>query len=164
MRGLMSSRRIVRYTLRPSVPDDFEFCYGLNERNMRPLVERLRGWDEAAERQAMAQQFRPGVDRIVVVAGRDVGHLGIDEGSGAVFLRMVALLPEIQNRGVGSAVIRDVIRAAHRRRLPVLLRVAARNHDAIRLYERLGFRAVRKIEEGERRAARLEMATTPNRR
>jgi len=40
---------------------------------MRPLVERLRGWDDGAERAAMTAQFEQDVDRNVTVAGRWAG-------------------------------------------------------------------------------------------
>jgi ribosomal protein S18 acetylase RimI-like enzyme len=150
---------VATYTLRPSTPADFEFCYRLNECNMRALVERLRGWDEAAERASFATQFRAGTDAIVVVGGRDVGYLGVDEddGAGRTLLSMIALAPEIQRRGIGTAIIRDVLRDAHAAGRDVVLRVTEANLDARRLYERLGFRAARELDEPEKRMRKIEM-------
>ena len=56
-------------------------------------------------------------------------------------MRTIEILPEYQNRGVGSAVIRDVLAQAQAEGLPVGLQVLKVN-PARRLYERLGFNVV----------------------
>ncbi len=149
------------YELRPATVADFDFCFRLNERNMRPFVERLRVWGEATERAAFAGQFRAGRDAIVVVDGRDVGHLGVDDaGDGPVVLRMIALAPEVQRRGIGAAIVRDILHDAHRRGRAVMLRVTEENIAARRLYERLGFRAVDVIATPEARPGKVLMVAT----
>jgi len=145
------------YTLRDAKPEDFEFCYRLNEANFRRLVEDLRGWDDNAERTAMHDQFRPRLDAIVQLEGRDVGHFGVFEHSDHVELRMIALLPEIQGRGVGTAVIRDLLRDARSRNKPVSLSVTDRNTGAIRFYKQLGFTPVRIVDQPEKHVRKVEM-------
>ena len=55
-----------------------------------------------------------------------------------VRLDRVFLLPECQNRGIGTRLVRDVLAEARAAGLPVRLRVF-RVNPARRLYERLGF-------------------------
>jgi len=55
-------------------------------------------------------------------------------------------MPELQSRGLGTALMRDVIERAGGRGLPVRLSVVPANARAQRLYERLGF-VVTAIEE-----------------
>src|SRR6266481_5596944 len=138
------------YTLRQANPEDFELCYRLNEASFRTLIEEVRGWDDAAERAAMHDQFRPNLDAIIQLEGRDVGHFGVVEHSDHVELRMIALLPEVQRRGVGTAVIRDLLRDARLRNKPVCLSVTEQNTGAIRLYNRLGFIPVRTFDQPEK--------------
>jgi len=147
----------VSYTLRHANPEDFEFCYRLNEVNFRCLVEELRGWDDAAERAAMHEQFRPRLDAIIQLEGRDVGHLGVVEHFDHVELRMIALLPEVQGCGVGTSVIRDLLRDARSRNKPVSLSVTERNTGAIRLYNRLGFVPVYTFDQSVKGVRKVEM-------
>jgi len=70
---------------------------------------------------------------------------------------MIALLPEVQGRGVGTAVIRDLLRDARSRNKPLSLSVTEQNTGAIRLYNRLGFITVRIRDQPEKRVRKVEM-------
>jgi GNAT superfamily N-acetyltransferase len=65
----------------------------------------------------------------------------VEEGPAEIFLGSLLILPGYQGRGLGTAVIRDVIGRAERLGLPVALQVLKVN-PAIRLYQRLGFATV----------------------
>lgn len=143
-------------TLRPSTGEDFEFVYRLNESNFRRYVERVRGWDESAERRAMREMFRPGVDRIVAVNGRDIGVFAVDRYETNLHLRHVELLPEYTGQGIGTSLIQDLLYEARERGLPVTLRVTKANNRARRFYERLGFRTFRETTD------KLHMAAGPD--
>jgi ribosomal protein S18 acetylase RimI-like enzyme len=55
-----------------------------------------------------------------------------------LFLGSIELAPEAQRTGIGSSIIRSVLREASQRRVPVRLQVFRQN-PARRLYQRLGF-------------------------
>lgn len=150
----------VRYELRVSVPADFEFVFALNETVMRPLVEVLRGWNEEQERADMRGFFSPGFDSIVVVGGADAGHVKVEEEVARTHLRMIALVPRWQRQGIGTQIIRDLMRSTHARGVPLTLWVSALNDGALRLYQRLGFEAIRSVDFGAR-GMRIEMAAWP---
>lgn len=113
--------------------------FRLNEANFRSYVERVRGWDERAERQDMERLFDPEADKIIMINGRDAGVLGVDRCESEIHLRHIELLPEYQGRGIGTDVIRSLLHEARGRRTSVSLRVTKKN-PARPLYERLGFR------------------------
>jgi ribosomal protein S18 acetylase RimI-like enzyme len=58
-----------------------------------------------------------------------------------LFLEYVAILPEHQNQGLGSEVVRDVLRSGAERGVPVGLSVLKVN-PARKLYERMGFQII----------------------
>jgi N-acetylglutamate synthase-like GNAT family acetyltransferase len=60
----------------------------------------------------MAEQFRLGLDQIVQIAGRNVGHFSTEEFSDRIELRMIALIPEMQGRGLGRSLLERVIEDA----------------------------------------------------
>jgi ribosomal protein S18 acetylase RimI-like enzyme len=61
-------------------------------------------------------------------------------------LAEIEILPEWQGRGIGSAVVRSLMREAASRQKPLTLRVLHINQRARTLYERLGFQPFREIE------------------
>ncbi|GIK36963.1 MAG: hypothetical protein BroJett011_07960 [Chloroflexota bacterium] len=143
------------YSLRPAMESDYEFLYQLHAATIRPVVEATWGWDEAFQ----AEYFRTHWDatrrQIVQGNGVDIGTITLEQHQTAIFLALVEIHPDYQGRGIGTALIRDVVAAAHRRGLRVELQVLKANVRARRLYEQLGFQIT------EERAERYVM-TAPN--
>ncbi len=143
------------YALRDAVDADYESLYALHVATMRDAVAATWGWD-AAVQQAMFRERWDASDRqIIVVDGEDAGVLAITTTDGEVVIDLIEVDPRHQRRGIGSAVIRDVLAEAHGRGVPAGLAVLKANPAAKRLYERLGF-AVR-----EERADRYIMRCAP---
>jgi len=145
----------MKVRLRPSTEADFAIVFTLNKTNMRRYVERLRGWDDAAERADMKRKFRPGSDQIIEVDGRPAGVFAVDRLADEWYLRHIELLPAFQNRGIGTALIRQLLEEAHQQGVAVTLQVLKMN-PARRLYERLGFCVVGETENKYRMKAKEE--------
>jgi ribosomal protein S18 acetylase RimI-like enzyme len=108
------------------------------------LVEAVWGWDEADQRRRFHEAFTPARTqrtRLIVVDGVEVGVLIVEDQGGEVLLELIEVLPSYQRRGLGSAVVRDLLDRASRRGSPVALRVLKVN-PAQKLYRRLGFDVV----------------------
>ena len=129
----------MRYELRQTSASDREWVYQLNVRCYETLVVAQFGkWDDDWQREHFAEKWDPSAYEIVVFEGRDVGILFAAVEEDHVFLREIQIAPEFQNRGMGTAILIDLIDQAHRKGLPLRLRALHRNR-ATRLYERLGF-------------------------
>ena len=126
---------------RPAVESDYQFMWDLHLRTLRSYVEATWGWDE----QWQSKYFRETRDlsryEILVNNGREIGCLGIRYEDKVLFLEYVAILPEYQNQGFGSEVVRDVLRSAAERGVPVRLSVLKVN-PVRKLYERMGFQTI----------------------
>ena len=134
------------YQLRPATPTDYAFLYNLHKAAIRPAVEATWGWDEVWQQDYFAQKFDASKRQIIVVDGQEAGVMIIEEREGAVYLALIELLPAFQSRGIGTAVIQDIIHQAHQQNHPVMLHVLKANEAGKRLYERLGFK-VTAVEE-----------------
>ncbi len=66
----------------------------------------------------------------------------IFEASEVLEIGEIQILAEDQSRGIGYRVLRRVINDTRRCGKSVRLRLALKNHEALRLYLRLGFRQV----------------------
>jgi ribosomal protein S18 acetylase RimI-like enzyme len=72
------------------------------------------------------------------VDGRDAGRLYVARWPAEIRIMDIALLPEHRGRGIGSALLADLMAEATRASKPLTIHVERFNR-AVRLYERLGF-------------------------
>jgi len=129
----------MNYTLRPAAKKDYDFLYRLIEVCLKEYVEATWGWDDEFQQTHFAEHFDITGCQIVLVNGREAGQLTVIEKENSIFISAIYLLPEFQNRGLGSALIREVQAVAAKKSRPVTLQVLKANQPARRLYERLGF-------------------------
>lgn len=106
-------------------------------------------WTDAQREAFIEQQFDAqfrhyrahyvGVEwMIVVVDGIDAGRIYLGEADGMLLLVDLALLPAFRGRGVGGALMDDVLARAAAKGLPVRLHVE-KDNPALAWYRRLGF-------------------------
>jgi ribosomal protein S18 acetylase RimI-like enzyme len=76
---------------------------------------------------------------VIQVDGADVGELLVEERPDELFLVRLALLPDWQGRGIGSALVRMLIDRARELESALVLHVFKTNTRAAQLYESLGF-------------------------
>jgi ribosomal protein S18 acetylase RimI-like enzyme len=79
---------------------------------------------------------------VIELYGERVGRLRISRTPESIELSGIQLLPEVQNRGIGTAIITDLQAEAATLAVPLDLGVEKDNTNARRLYDRLGFRMV----------------------
>jgi len=126
------------YALRPATEADRAFLYRLHRATMKVYVEQVWGWDEDVQVRRFDPPFDPQRYQIVVVDGRDVGAVLVEHGPEELILADLKIDPAYQRRGLGTAVIQDLLQRARERGVPVALQVLKVN-PALLLYERLGF-------------------------
>jgi ribosomal protein S18 acetylase RimI-like enzyme len=129
------------FSLRPASERDADFIHALRAAGLREHVERIWGWDEAAQWARFRERFDPSRYRVIVVGGRDVGAISVVAGEEELLLADLEILPAWRGKGLGTALIRETIAESKRLGRPLSLQVLKGNR-ALRLYERLGFRVV----------------------
>lgn len=110
---------------------------------MRQYIDRIYGWDDNAQRRFFEKGFHPEVIQIIQHDGRDVGMYELREREDDWFLARLEILPEYQNRGIGTTVIKRMMDVVASTNKPFRLQVFKVN-PARKLYARMGF-----IETGE---------------
>lgn len=127
-----------RYRLRPATAGDFAFLHALHVATLKEYVAQTWGWDDAAQAARFRGGFRPEASQIIVVGEREVGVLAVERRPDMIVIANIAIVPEQQGCGLGTAIIGDLLAEAARAGVPTRLRVL-RVNPARRLYERLGF-------------------------
>jgi ribosomal protein S18 acetylase RimI-like enzyme len=124
--------------LRPATAEDCDFLYDLHRAAMQDYVAQTWGWDEAWQRNYFQQHFNPAECQIITFEGIEIGVLSVRKRETEVFLKLIEILPEYQNQGIGTAVIKSILEEAYRSGQPVDLQVLKVN-PARALYGQLGF-------------------------
>lgn len=106
---------------------------------MRAAVAATWGWEDADQRRRFAAHWDPASRHIIIVADTRAGVVRLAEETTQRTLELIEIHPAFQGRGLGTAVIVDLVRAAHEDNRPVLLSVLRANPRALQLYQRLGF-------------------------
>lgn len=132
---------MTRISLRPATRGDYDFLWWLHRVTMRPYVEATWGWDEAWQSHYFQQHFDPASRDIIEADGVTVGCISAERHEERIFLAVIEIAPDYQNRGIATTLIRALLDEGDRTALPVELSVLKAN-PARRLYERLGFSMV----------------------
>jgi GNAT superfamily N-acetyltransferase len=119
--------------LRPATPADEPFALRVTEACMRGYAEQAWGrWDGRAD-------LDVAFDQIIQLDKREIGLFGVERGRpDGWFLDKLYVLPAYQNRGVGSALLQNLIDEAKSAGVALRLTVLEVN-PAHRFYERHGF-------------------------
>lgn len=142
------------YELRDVTEVDRDWLYALLRASMRDYVAQTWGaWDEVFQRSRFDDHFTTVDQQIIVVDGAEVGVLIVHHEATRLVLEEIQLLPDHQSRGIGTAVIGDLLTGAAVAALPVELQVLKVN-PASALYERLGFAVVGETETHHLMSAR----------
>lgn len=133
----------MKVVLRPAVPEDFDFLYGLNRTTMMEYVVETWGrWDERWQEERYRRHFQPVGCKIIVRGGQDVGVLASRKTEIDLVIESIQLLPDHQGRGIGTSLIKALLDEARDEGKQVTLQVLRVNGRARQLYERLGFSTV----------------------
>ena len=125
-----------QYTLRQATEGDFYQLLRIRNQVLREYIEYVRGWDEDREEERFRGNFDPETTRVILSDDRVIGFLGVRPENDVLYIAQAYIIPEYQGRGIGTALIREVLSRGR----PVELWVMKLNTGARRLYERLGFR------------------------
>ena len=125
-------------SIRTAKQEDLKFLFALHCSTMYDYIEATWGWEEGWQQNYFREHFQPENNQIIVLKGHDIGRVEVEYKKEAVHICNIQILPEYQNKGIGSFIILEIIGQAQRQRRPVTLQVLKVN-PARQFYERLGF-------------------------
>ena len=128
----------VAWELRSAEPADLEAIVELRAVVMRPDLVRLGRFDEHRVRQRLRDGYSPQHTSVIVVDGAFAGSVAVRPAEDGRWLEHFYLAPELQGRGLGSAVLRTLLQDSDAEGAVVRLNVL-QGSPAQRLYERHGF-------------------------
>jgi ribosomal protein S18 acetylase RimI-like enzyme len=132
--------RAPKVQLRNATSADYNYLYKVFRATMKTYIAETRGeWSENREEAQFRAQLDVSASQIVLVDNSPVGFITVPFREDALWIHTICIVPEHQNRGIGTAVIESVITRSQEQQLHLHLSVLKVN-PARRLYERLGFK------------------------
>ena len=136
-------------TLRPVTNDDEQFLVSVYDSTRAEELaqatwqpgqrEAFVRWQFDLQRREYDARFPDAEYDVILIDGQRAGRIWIGQDDKQIRLLDIAILPEFQNRGAGTALLRWLIEEAKAAGKPLRHMVFVLNNDAHRFYERLGF-------------------------
>ncbi|MBR4083173.1 MAG: GNAT family N-acetyltransferase [Lachnospiraceae bacterium] len=128
-----------KYGLRAITEQDYDFIYQVKKEAYKKYVEmNFGGWDEEQQQEFFKQfieTYKEGA-YIITFQGTDIGFYNDCETEGTYEIGNICILPEYQNRGIGTVILQDVLEKYADREIRLQY---FKQNPVGRLYERLGF-------------------------
>ncbi|MFW9902601.1 MAG: GNAT family N-acetyltransferase [Candidatus Thorarchaeota archaeon] len=129
----------MKIELRQAKYEDYSYLYELKKRTLKKYISNTWGWDENWQKKYFSTNFNPDLLKIIIKGGNEIGCISIIDEDNQIFLSLIEILPEYQNQGIGSKLIKDLLIKAENLNKPVYLQVLKTNEKVKKLYLRLGF-------------------------
>lgn len=146
-----SRNQQINYRLRKASAQDVVFLFNVSTEAMRPVVESLhpdQTFDTESEFKNYQEKYIPDEIDVIQLDGVDIGRLRIVRSAESIYIGGIQILPEFQNRGIGTVIVTDLIQESNSVGIPITLEVHEVNTKALNFYKKLGFVEVGR-EEGK---------------
>lgn len=138
---------MVTYTLRQATEDDQVFLFNVVHVAMSP-VRTATNPDKIVDMEKELAEYKEKYPaekvQVIQYEGKDVGRLRVVKSKEEIYIGGIQLLPEFQGKGIGSAVIKDLIKESEELKIPITLEVHQVNIAANAFYTKLDFKFVEK--------------------
>lgn len=140
-----------RVSLRPVTPDDEDLLLKIYASTRAEEMQQAADWTPEQKEMFLRWQLDmqrldyekrfPAADyRIILFDAEPSGRLWVARTPEQIRLLDIALLPEFQNRKIGTYLLHNLIEESEETGIPLRHMIFKLNTDARRFYERLGFR------------------------
>jgi GNAT superfamily N-acetyltransferase len=151
---MITSLSNTELVLKESSIKDYDLLAEVYKSTRRKEMEQVEHWSEAQKEAFLNQQFfaqheyyqKNYIGALFYVINYEnvtIGRLYIHQNYENRCIRIIdiAILPEWQNKGFGTKILKDILAEAETRQMPVTIHVESFN-PAMNLYERLGFKKI----------------------
>lgn len=151
---MITSLSNTELVLKESSIKDYDLLAEIYKSTRRKEMEQVEHWSEAQKEAFLNQQFFAqheyyqknyigALFYVINYKNVTIGRLYIHQNYENRCIRIIdiAILPEWQNKGFGTKILKDILAEAETRQMPVTIHVESFN-PAMNLYERLGFKKI----------------------
>ena len=135
----MIDRSLIK--LIPAYETHKEFSYQVKKAAEEEYITLMFGWDEDVQRGFHAKAWQQQKPDIITYDGRLIGTIATNETEDCIEIGQFFILPDYQNKGIGTHLLKSILDKADQLGKNVTLRFL-KNNPVKSLYVRNGFRLV----------------------
>lgn len=124
----------------PAKDSDYEILKNIHHITLKSHISKIWGWDEEFQNNYFKENFDEKNIQLIYQTGRVAGYLQSWQSQRKIALVNLLVLPQYQNLGIGTEIIKNLQEEAEKDFKQLELGVFKVNTSAKRLYERLGFK------------------------
>ena len=129
-----------KYELKEITEDDIDFLFNLLKSSMMDYYKKTYGyWEDEEELRYLKESLSKAIYKIIVVDNQQIGCLALKESHNFIFVEEIQILPSMQNKGIGSNIIYELINKANSEKKEIYLEVLKSNTKALNFYTNNGF-------------------------
>jgi len=125
--------------LRPARAGDYAFALSLYLDGAKRHLSKIGRWNRPRITAKFRRGFKPAPAQIICIGDRRIGWMQVADYAGHLHLRQLHLVRDFRGQGIGTRLIKDLLRRGDALGKPVSLDVMHGNPARL-LYLRLGFR------------------------
>ncbi|MFC1927660.1 GNAT family N-acetyltransferase [Chloroflexota bacterium] len=118
-----------------------EFSYQVKKAAEGECITSMFGWDEDVQRDFHARAWQQQKPDIITYDGKPIGTIATIESEDCIEIGQLFILPDYQNKGIGTHLLKSILSKADQLGRNVTLRFL-KNNPVKSLYIRNGFRLV----------------------
>ncbi len=115
-----------------------EFGYQVKKAAEGKYIAGIWGWDEDVQRGFHSKDWQHNRPEVITYGGEPIGTIYISEDGGFIEINQFFIMPEYQNKGIGTNILRNILDKADRSGLKMKLKYL-RNNPVESLYKRNDF-------------------------
>lgn len=128
------------YNLRKAEETDIDFMLELKRVTLKVYIDQIWGWEEEYQKNDTLECFNSGNTKIISVNEMSIGIVETNTVENTFHIVELEILPEYQGKGIGSAIISEIIETEKSKCREIEIGCFKINMSAIKLYKRMGFR------------------------
>ena len=124
--------------------DESEFYFKIRKETLRKFLIEYKPWDEESERKNMPNKINFKNDQIIYDDDKKIGLFSFNENDANIYLDYLNLLPEYQQKGIGSSLIEKLAK----KNKPIKTDTYKNNFPAIAFFKKNGFVIIGENDKG----------------
>jgi ribosomal protein S18 acetylase RimI-like enzyme len=130
-------------SFRAATPGDRDFYFYIRKTTIKPYVSQYIPWDDDREYQNIPSKIDPAHDKVIMTMGKEIGLIGTFEDEAVLYLNLLNIVPDYQNRGLGTWLLSAVKDESRAKQKNIMLNTYQNNTRAIQFYLRNEFEILR---------------------
>ncbi len=126
----------------PATEKDREFFRKTHHLAYRQVIESMFKWDEKEQAIFADRDFDERNPHIIIFDKQYSGVVGWQDKSEYIWFGPIFILPQYQNKGIGSLLVKQFMDKADSQNLPLRLQTLRKNERAKVFYKKLGFKVI----------------------